>query len=47
MIINENSKDSPRTINQTATAITHEAEAIMPSDYIAGVTVILPQEVLQ
>ncbi len=34
-------------INHTAAAIAHEAEAIMPIDYIAGVAVILPQEVLQ
>lgn len=34
-------------INNTATAIAHEAQAIMPSDYIAGVAVILPAEVLE
>lgn len=47
MVLNENGKDGPHMINQTATAIAHEAEVIMPSDYIAGVVVILPQEVLQ
>lgn len=47
MIINENGKDGPHMINHTATAIAHEAEAIMPTDYIAGVAVILPAEVLQ
>ena len=47
MVINENGKDGPHMINHTATAIAHEAEAIMASDYIAGVAVILPQEVLQ
>lgn len=47
MVINENGKDGPHVINHTATAIAHEAEAIMPSDYIAGVAVILPAEVLQ
>ena len=47
MVINENGKDGPHTLNQTATAIAHEAQAIMPSDYIAGVSVILPAEVLQ
>ena len=47
MVINENGKDGPHTLNQTATAIAHEAQAIMPSDYIAGVAVILPAEVLQ
>lgn len=47
MVINENGKDGPHMINHTATAIAHEAEAIMPSDYIAGVAVILPAEVLQ
>ena len=47
MVINENGKDGPHMINHTATAIAHEAEAIMPTDYIAGVAVILPAEVLQ
>jgi hypothetical protein len=47
MVINENGKDGPHMINNTATAIAHEAQAIMPSDYIAGVAVILPVEVLQ
>lgn len=47
MVINENGKDGPHIINHTATAIAHEADAIMPSDYIAGVAVILPTEVLQ
>ena len=47
MVINENGKDGPHMINHTATAIAHEAESIMPSDYIAGVAVILPSEVLQ
>lgn len=37
----------PHMINNTATAIAHEAQAIMPSDYIAGVAVILPVEVLE
>ena len=47
MVINENGKDGPHMINQTATAIAQETEAIMASDYIAGVAVILPAEVLQ
>lgn len=47
MVINENGKDGPHMINHTATAIAHEAEAIMARDYIAGVAVILPAEVLQ
>lgn len=47
IVINENGKDGPHMINHTATAIAHEAEAIMPTDYIAGVAVILPAEVLQ
>ena len=47
MVINENGKDGPHMINHTATAIAHEAEAIMSSDYIAGVAVILPADVLQ
>ena len=47
MVLSENGKDGPHMINPTATAIAHEAEAIMASDYIAGVVVILPQEVLQ
>lgn len=47
MVINENGKDGPHMINHTATAIAQEAESIMPTDYIAGVAVILPAEVLQ
>ena len=47
MVINENGKDGPHMINNTATAFAHEAQAIMPSDYIAGVAVILPIEVLE
>jgi hypothetical protein len=47
MAINENGKDGQHKINHTATAIAHEAEAIMPSDYIAGVAVIVPEQVLQ
>ena len=47
MVINENGKDGPHMINNTATAIAHEAQAIMPSDYVAGVAVILPVEVLE
>ena len=47
MVINENGKDGPHMINNTATAIAHEAQAIMSSDYIAGVAVILPVEVLE
>ena len=47
MVINENCKDGPHMINNTATAIAHEAQAIMPSDYLAGVAVILPGEVLE
>lgn len=45
MVINENGKDGPHMINHTATAIAHEAEAIMSSDY-RRVAVILPAEVL-
>lgn len=40
MVINENGKDGPHMVNHTATAI-------MPTDYIAGVAVILPAEVLR
>ena len=40
MVIDENGKDGPHMVNHTATAI-------MPTDYIAGVAVILPAEVLQ
>ena len=47
MVINGNGKDGPHMINHTATAIAHEAESIMPTDYIAGVAVIIPAEVLQ
>ena len=47
MVINENGKDGPHTINQTATAFAHEAEAIMPTDYIAGAAIIVSGEVLR
>ena len=47
MVINENGKDGPHMINNPATAIAHEAQSIMPNDYIAGVAVILPVEVLE
>ena len=47
MVINENGKDGPHVINQTATAITQEAQSIMFSDYIAGPAVIISQDVLQ
>ena len=47
MVINENGKDGPHMINHSATAIAHEAEAIMPSDYIAGVAVIVFTESLK
>jgi len=40
MVINENGKDAPHVINQTATDIAHEAEAIQRDDYIAGDAVI-------
>lgn len=46
MFVNENGKNGPRMINNTATAIAHEAQIIMLSDYIAGVAVIIPAEVL-
>jgi len=47
MVINENGKDGPHVINQTATTIAHEAQSIMLSDYIAGPAVIISQDVLQ
>lgn len=47
MVINENGKDGPHTINQAATAIAHEAQAIMLSDYIAGPAIVISQDDLQ
>ena len=47
MVINENSKDAPHVINQTATDIAREARAIQPDDYIAGVAAIVTQGILQ
>jgi len=44
MVINENGKDGPHAVNHIATAIAHEAEAIMPIDYITGVAVLVQQE---
>ena len=42
MVIDEDGKGKPHRINQTATAIAHEVEAISADDYIAGAAVILP-----
>lgn len=47
MVINENGKDAPHVINQMATDIAHEAEAIQRDDYIAGDAVIISQGSLQ
>jgi hypothetical protein len=47
MVINENGKDAPHVVNQTATDIAREAQAIQPDDYIAGVAAIITQGVLQ
>jgi len=47
MVINENGKDGPHTINKTATAIAHEAESIALTNYIAGVAVIVSGEAIQ
>jgi len=47
IFFNENGKDAPHVINQTATAIARDAEVIQPDDYIAGIAVILPQEIMQ
>jgi hypothetical protein len=47
MIFAENGKDSAHFINQLATDIAHASESIMADDYIAGVAVILPKEVLE
>ena len=46
MIFNENGKDKPHCINEMATSIAREAESIQADDYIAGVAVVLPAEVL-
>ena len=47
MMINENGKDGPHFINQTATLLAREAESIMASDYIAGDAVILSADLIQ
>ena len=47
MVINENGKDAPHVINQTATDIAREALAIQSDDYIAGVAAIITQGILQ
>lgn len=47
MLMNENGKDVFHVINQVATDLAHQAEAIMADDYIAGVAVILPKEGLE
>jgi hypothetical protein len=47
MLVNENGKDGPHIINQVATDLVLQEEAIRADDYIAGVAVILPKEVLE
>lgn len=47
MVINENGKDAAHSINQMATDIAHDAQAIQADDYIAGVAAIITQGVLQ
>ncbi len=47
MVINENGKDAPHVVNQTATDIAREAQAIQSDDYIAGVAAIITQGILQ
>lgn len=47
MVINENGKDAPHVINQTATDIAREGQSIAPDDYIAGVAAIITQGILQ
>lgn len=44
MVFNENGKDAPHAINHTATAMAHEAEVIMPCDYVAGIAVIISED---
>jgi hypothetical protein len=41
MLIDENGKLHTHVRNQAATDLAHEAEAIQPSDYIAGTAVIV------
>ena len=47
MLLKGNGKDGPHMTNHMAIEISHELETAMPTDYIAGVAVTLPQEVLQ
>lgn len=47
MLVNENGKDGFHVINQVATDLAHQTEAIMADDYIAGVAVVLPAEALE
>ncbi len=46
MLVNENGKDGAHLFNRSATDLAHSHEAIMASDYIAGVAVIVPKEAL-
>jgi len=46
MLVNENGKEGAHLFNRPATDLAHSHEAIMASDYIAGVAVILSKEAL-
>lgn len=47
LMFNELGKDGPHLLNQIATDLAHVHKSIMNSDYIAGVAVVLPAEVLE
>lgn len=46
IVFNEEGKRGFHGINRAATAIAHEAQMILPGDYIPGIAVILPAEAL-
>jgi len=46
MLVNENGKNGPHIVNEVATELARAHAAIMDSDYIAGVAVVLPSEAL-
>ena len=47
LVINEDARQAPHFINQTATALAHSAETIAPDDYVAGTAVIVNTLILE
>lgn len=46
MVINENGKIERLEENPVATVVAHDDQAILPDDYIVGISVIVPKEAI-